>query len=199
VLADGATAVVLRTTDALPQHRAAVSVAEQVANGDDTLTYTTFLSWKGFIEREPPRRPDPVPPFAPPAARVTAWKYGFIATKCTECGTRWLPPSRVCDACKSVDKMAPEPMADVPATIRTFSVDNLAFTPSPPMIGVVLDFEGGGRFSCELTDADATKVALGDRVEMTFRRTVTSGGIHNYFWKARPLRAQGVASAGMES
>jgi hypothetical protein len=23
---------------------------------------------------------------------------------------------------------------------------------------------------------------------MTFRRTVTSSGIHNYFWKARPLR-----------
>ena len=26
------------------------------------------------------------------------------------------------------------------------------------------------------------------RVEMTFRRLATSDGIHNYFWKARPLR-----------
>ena len=25
---------------------------------------------------------------------------------------------------------------------------------------------------------------------MTFRRLYTSGGIHNYFWKARPLAAE---------
>jgi hypothetical protein len=29
---------------------------------------------------------------------------------------------------------------------------------------------------------------MGDRVEMTFRRLYTADGIHNYFWKARPLR-----------
>jgi 3-hydroxy-3-methylglutaryl CoA synthase/uncharacterized OB-fold protein len=188
VLADGATAIVLRTTDALPTRRAAIPVSEQIATGDDRLSYATFLSWKGVIEREPPRRPDPEPPFAPPSARARAWKFGFVGVRCTECSTRWLPPVRVCDQCRAIDKMVPEAMADVPATIRTFSVDRLAHTPSPPMIGVVLDFDGGGRFSCELTDADAAEVALGDRVEMTFRRTVTAGGIHNYFWKARPVR-----------
>ena len=31
-------------------------------------------------------------------------------------------------------------------------------------------------------------VAVGDRVEMTFRRLYTVDGIHNYFWKARPVR-----------
>jgi 3-hydroxy-3-methylglutaryl CoA synthase/uncharacterized OB-fold protein len=199
VLADGATAVVLRTTDALPGHRAAESVAAQVAAGDDSLSYATFLSWKGFLDREPPRRPDPVPPYAPPAARAGAWKYGFVATRCTECGTRWLPPARVCEHCKAVDKMAPEPMADVTARIRTFSVDNLAFTPSPPLIGVVLDFDGGGRFSCELTDADAARVAVGDEVEMTFRRTITAAGIHNYFWKARPVRTASTGRPAKES
>jgi hypothetical protein len=31
-------------------------------------------------------------------------------------------------------------------------------------------------------------VAIGDRVEMTFRKMITAGdGVHNYFWKARPL------------
>ena len=32
-------------------------------------------------------------------------------------------------------------------------------------------------------------VKIGDRVEMTFRRLFTADGIHNYFWKARPVRA----------
>ena len=55
----------------------------------------------------------------------------------------------------------------------------------------VLDFDGGGRFPGELTDVDPDDVAIGDRVEMTFRRLTTADGIHNYFWKARPVRGGG--------
>jgi uncharacterized OB-fold protein len=53
---------------------------------------------------------------------------------------------------------------------------------------VVADFAGGGRFLCEMTDCEPEKVAIGDEVEMTFRRLFTAGGVHNYFWKARPKR-----------
>jgi uncharacterized OB-fold protein len=52
----------------------------------------------------------------------------------------------------------------------------------------VLDFEGGGRLTCELTDVDPAQVAIGDELEMTFRRLYTGQGVHNYFWKARPRR-----------
>jgi uncharacterized OB-fold protein len=83
--------------------------------------------------------------------------------------------------------MEPVHMADVPATIATFTVDRLAFSLSPPVVAAVIDFDGGGRFQCELTDVDPATVAIGDRVGMTFRRLYTSGGVHNYFWKARPL------------
>ena len=34
-----------------------------------------------------------------------------------------------------------------------------------------------------------TTLQIGDRVEMTFRRLFTADGIHDYFWKARPVRA----------
>jgi uncharacterized OB-fold protein len=30
---------------------------------------------------------------------------------------------------------------------------------------------------------------IGDRVEMTFRRLFSADGLHNYFWKARPIRS----------
>ena len=39
---------------------------------------------------------------------------------------------------------------------------------------------------CQLTDVDPDKVAIGDELEMTFRRLYTAGGVHNYFWKAAP-------------
>jgi hypothetical protein len=78
-------------------------------------------------------------------------------------------------------------MADVAATVATYTIDRLAFTPSPPMVAAVVDFDGGGRFKCQLTDVDPASVGIGDRVEPTFRKMMTAGGVHNYFWKVRPV------------
>lgn len=189
VLGDGASVLLLRTTDALPAHRAPRPVAAQAAAGSAPMPYATFLSWRGQLDREPPRRPDPEPPYAPPAHRRTGWKYAFTASRCQECGTRHLPPDRVCVSCRSVDRMTDEALEHVPGTVSTFTVDRLAHTPSPPMLVVVVDYDGGGRFRCQLTDATQADAVIGARVEMTFRRTVTADGIHNYFWKARPLRS----------
>jgi hydroxymethylglutaryl-CoA synthase len=188
VLADGATTIVLRTTPALASYSRTSSIAEQVAAGNDSLSYPTYLSWRGFLDREPPRRPDPDAPAAPPSQRNERWKYEFAGSQCTECETRHLPPSRVCLNCGETDRMVPVPLANTPATVTTFTIDGLAYSPSPPLIAAVLDFDGGGRFRCQLTDIEPDSVAVGDRVEMTFRRMSTPRGIHNYFWKARPVR-----------
>jgi len=183
-LADGADASVWRATGA--KHRSS-GIAAQVSGGA-RVAYPTFLTWRGFVKREPPRRPDPQAPEAPPARRAEAWKFAFTGSRCQACGVRHLPPQRVCVKCHAVDKMTPDRMADTPATIATFTVDRLAFSPSPPMVVAVLDFEGGGRFQSEMTDVDPKAVKIGDRVTMTFRRLITAGGVHNYFWKAKPLR-----------
>lgn len=188
VLADGASTLVLRTTEGIRTTRQPrTSVAEQAAAGAD-LSYATFLSWRGFLATEPPRRPEPDAPAAPPTHRAEGYKYGFTGSRCDDCGTVQLPPARVCYQCGSVDRMSEQPMTDTAATVTTRTVDRLAHTPNPPMIAVVVDFEGGGRFRCEATDTDTDSVAIGDRVELTFRRLFTAGGVHNYFWKVRPAR-----------
>ncbi len=188
VLADGADAFVFRTTDAIASFHSPVTVAEQVAGGRADLAYARFLAWRGFLAEEPPRRPDPVAPASPVAARNEEWKFGFAASRCQECGLRHLPPTRVCANCGAIDHMDRERLADTAATVATFTVDRLAYTPSPPLVAAVVDFDGGGRFRCEVTDVDPSSVAIGDRVEMTFRKTHTANGVHNYFWKARPQR-----------
>ncbi len=193
LLADGADAVVWRTTDALGAAQAAraergqASVAEQLGAGRNDLSYASFLTWRGQLHREPPRRPEPDRPGAPNMRRSEGWKYGFNASRCLVCGFRHLPPTRVCLRCKSVDQMEPERLADVEGTVATFTIDHLAFSLSPPTVGVVVDFDGGGRYRCELTDADPDVVRIGMRVQMTFRRFYTADGVHNYFWKARPI------------
>jgi 3-hydroxy-3-methylglutaryl CoA synthase/uncharacterized OB-fold protein len=194
VLADGADAIVWRTTDAIATRtRRGGTVAAQVASGRAGLSYADFLTWRGLLEREPPRRPDPDRPGAPPGLRNEAWKYGFVGNRCNQCATITLPPQRICPKCRSVDQATPVPMADHRARIVTFTIDQLAYSPSPPLVGVIIDFDGGGRFNVELTDCVAAEVAIGQEVEMTFRRIYTSalGRVHNYFWKARPVRDGG--------
>jgi hydroxymethylglutaryl-CoA synthase len=192
-LADGADATVWKATAAVATARAA-TVAGLVAGGA-RVSYPTFLTWRGVLRREPPRRPDPEAPASPPALRAEAWKYAFVGSRCRACGTRHVPPQRVCVKCHAVDQMAAEPLADVPATIATFTVDRLAYSLSPPVVVAVIDFEGGGRFQCEMTDVDPKAVKIGDRVTMTFRRLYTAGGVHNYFWKARLIEMGGLERA----
>jgi uncharacterized OB-fold protein len=189
---DGCDAIVLRTTARLPGARAGQSLAAQLAAAPD-VAYPTYLSWRGLLEREPPRRPEPDRPAGPPSARSEAWKFAFVGSRCQECGRVHVPPQRVCDNCRAVDRMEREPLAAKQATVATYTVDRLAYSPSPPVIGVVIDFDGGGRFTCQLTDAPDASVAIGDRVDMTFRRLYTSEGVHNYFWKARPALDGAVA------
>jgi uncharacterized OB-fold protein len=189
LLADGCDVWLLRTTDALATNRPTVSVRDRITATRDDLTYPQFLTWRGFLEREPPRRPEPDRVAAPPSARTDAWKYAFVGSRDSD-GFVYLPPSRVSLGSGEIDQMEPVPMADVRGTIATFTVDRLAFSLSPPVVAAIIDFDGGGRFQCELTDVDPATVKIGDRVEMTFRRLYTSGGVHNYFWKARPLAAE---------
>ncbi len=199
-LADGADALVLRTTDALSAAQRAraeagvPAVADQVAAGRDDLPYATFLTWRGQMRREPPRRPDPERPGAPTVHRSEQWKYAFAASRCLVCGFRHMPPTRACLSCHTIDQMQPERLADVPGTVATFTIDHLAFSLSPPVVGVIVDFDGGGRYRCEMTDVVASELSIGDRVTMTFRRVWTAQGVHNYFWKARP--AVGRAAGG---
>jgi uncharacterized OB-fold protein len=190
-LADGADVLVLRATDELEAYRERgnATVAAQVEGGGADLPYATFLTWRGMLHREPPRRPDPVAPAAPPSSRRHTWKFGFNASRCTACGARHLPPERICLGCRTADQMVDERIADLRGTIATYTIDRLAFSPSPPVVAVVVDFDGGGRFGCELTDALPGEVAIGGRVAMTFRRLYTApNGVHNYFWKARLVR-----------
>ena len=197
VVADGADVILLRATDALPaareSRRAAglVDVAGLAAAGGGDVPYTRFLTWRGELLREPPRRPDPERPGAPATWRSTPWKGGFEASDCRACGFRHLPPARVCLRCRTIDEMDRVRLADVGGRVATFTIDRLAFSMSPPVIGAVVDFDGGGRYRCEMTDADPDAVAIGTRVEMSFRRLNTAKGVHNYFWKARPVDVAG--------
>jgi 3-hydroxy-3-methylglutaryl CoA synthase/uncharacterized OB-fold protein len=188
-LADGADAALIRATAALVSARPARRVVDLVTDGRADLSYHNFLRWRGLLRSEAPRRPDPDRPAAPPSRRNVGWKFGLKCSRCRNCDTRHLPPMRVCMSCHQIDDMQDERLADVGGVITTYTVDRLAFSAAGPVIAAVIDFDGGGRYVCELTDVDPDDADIGQRVEMAFRRLYTSGGVHDYFWKARPVRS----------
>jgi 3-hydroxy-3-methylglutaryl CoA synthase len=122
------------------------------------LPYGKFLAWRGMLPVQPPNRPEPARVSSSAAGRAVDWKFGFGGH------------------------------ADVVGTITAFTVDRLVYSQSPPVVFAVIDFEDGDRQPLELTDMDVAEVAVGKKVEMTFRRLFTADGIHNYFWKARLVR-----------
>jgi 3-hydroxy-3-methylglutaryl CoA synthase/uncharacterized OB-fold protein len=187
VLADGAEVLLFRTTEAIGGFTSARPVAGQVEAGAD-LPYGKYLSWRQMVTVEPPRRPEPARVSGAAAGRSEDWKLGFVGSRDRSSGALHLPPARISMDGGAQDDMDAAPMADVTATIITFTIDRLSYSQSPPIVFAVVDFDGGGRFPVELTDVDADAVQIGDRVEMTFRRLYTADGIHDYFWKARPVR-----------
>jgi hydroxymethylglutaryl-CoA synthase len=188
VLADGADVLLFRTTDAIASYRPARSIDTQIANGA-ALPYGKFLSWRESVTLEPPRRPEPDRISASVSGRTEEWKYAFVGSRDRASSELHMPPARVSRVGDAVDDMTAAPMSEVEGTIALFTIDRIAYSQSPPITFAVVDFDGGGRLPVELTDVDVDTLAIGDRVEMTFRKLFTADDIHNYFWKARPIRA----------
>jgi len=187
-LADGADLLVFRTTDAIAGWNPTRTVAKQVEWGAP-IGYGKFLAWRGTLGVEGPRRPAPNRISASVSARNREYKYAFVGSRDRDTGALHLPPQRISRDGDAQDDMVEAPMADIEGTIATFTIDRIAYSPSPPIVFAVVDFDGGGRLPVELCDLDADALKIGDRVELTFRRLFTAEGIHNYFWKARPVRS----------
>ena len=164
-----------------------MATADQIASGT-TVSYGTFLSWRGMVSVEPPNRPLPNRPSASAAHRRDDWKFGFVGSRDRSSGMIHLPPARVSEKGGAVDDMEPVPMADTVGTVVSFTIDKLVYSPSPPVVFAVVDFDGGGRAPLELADCGPDEIEVGMRVLPTFRRLFTADEIHNYFWKVAPVR-----------
>lgn len=185
-LSDGVDVVFFETTEVLATARQALPVAAQIEDSLK-LDYARFLLWRSELNTDPPRRPRPDRVSGAAAARNEEWKFGLVGSRDRSSGAIHMPPARISMWGDAVDDMEPVPMSDAIGKIATFTIDHMTYTPSPPIVFAVVDYDDGARFACELTDISVEDVHIGGRVEMTFRRLFTEAGIHNYFWKARPI------------
>ncbi|MDY6918061.1 MAG: OB-fold domain-containing protein [Chloroflexota bacterium] len=114
----------------------------------------------------------------------------LVGSKCKKCGAPQYPAQHVCanPACQAVDEMEPYRFSDKAGTVFTYTGDLLAFSPNPPAMYGVVNFEGGGRYLMDFTDCEIDKLKVGLPVELSFRRKyIDRVGVSGYFWKARPI------------
>jgi hydroxymethylglutaryl-CoA synthase len=152
--------------------------------------YNRYLRWRELVVLQPPARPAVELRQPGPQAQ---WRendnvFRLRGTRCRHCGTPQYPPQRVCIVCGTKDDFEYYSFTDKKAKVYTFSHDFVVQSVDPPVTVAMVDFEGGGRMMCDMTDRDPDQVKVGLPVEMTFRKLYYVGGIYNYWWKARPIR-----------
>jgi uncharacterized OB-fold protein len=185
---EGSDAMAFQVTEAidqLPPRRGLKGYSDSKKND---MNYGKYLRWRELLAFEPQRRPPLVRASLPDRYRNLPKILGFYGSRCTVCGTPQFPAQRVCVSCQTVDQMEEYKFLGPKARLATFTVDYLAPSPDPPTVMAVVDYEGGGRFVCLMTDCLIDQVAVGMEVEMSFRKLFAAEGITTYFWKAVPKR-----------
>lgn len=182
---DGADAYLLRVTEGIERKRPALKLGQGVP-----IDYGRYLTWRNLIPLEPSGLPDRAEPSLATRWREQKGIRSLYGVRCRRCGTPQIHPigqrNRVCVACQAKDDFDDYKFSDKTGKLFTYAVDVLQPTLNPPGLNGVIDFDGGGRLICELTDYDLDSVATGMPVEMTFRKLAQGKGIVNYFWKAKP-------------
>lgn len=104
---------------------------------------------------------------------------------CPRCGTMNFPIAQICGSCRNASGLTEKPLGRK-GRLFTFTRDFLYDAPVKPTVMAVIDLEDGGRFLCQMTDADPAEVEIGMPVELVLRRMRESSADHHYYWKCRP-------------
>jgi len=187
LISDGIELVMMEATECIKDWQEKHENRNKQRLAKHAVKYADFLSWRGRLSKQVPRRPEPQAPASPPSFRNSDWKFGLVAAKCIECGAVHAPPEHRCRGCGQVGNFDSLSLSRLRGTVVTFTIDKLAYTPAPPLVLVVVDFGNGARASFEVTDSDSSEISIGLEVELVFRRINTAAGVHNYFWKVRPI------------
>jgi hydroxymethylglutaryl-CoA synthase len=165
---DGADALILQVTENIEKVRNRRGIKKHLESKMLIPSYEKYLIFRNLVELGTDRRPQYVSSL-PMIWRDRKQVFPLHGGKCKACGRIQLPIQRICAYCQAKDDYEEVRLSDKKATVFTFSMDERAVY-------------------CTMTDRDTSKVDIDMRVEYTFRRIHEGAGLHNYFWKCRPIR-----------
>jgi len=170
-------------------------IKKQLASKSMLSNYQKYVTFRNVITVEKGMRGETIPwEQVPVVWRNRREILGFVGSRCKRCGTPQFPIQRVCanPSCKAIDEMEAYRFSDKKGNLFTYTEDSLAFSLNPPVRYGMIDFDGGGRSLCDLTDCESDDLKVDMPIEMSFRRKFVdeNRGIYAYCWKAIPVRAQ---------
>ncbi|BDC35832.1 MAG: 3-hydroxy-3-methylglutaryl CoA synthase [Candidatus Methanoliparum thermophilum] len=190
---NGSDAVYFEVTDGIEDAKGRVKGVKNMIESKQMIdTYEKYAVFKNLLDIDKGGRGEEAFTSLSTLWRERKTVLGLVGSKCRECGTPQYPPQRICvnPDCGAIDDMEEYPFSDKKGTIFTYTGDNLAFSPNPPAIYGLVDFDGGGRYLFDFTDCELDSLKVGMPVKMSFRRKYAdeNRGIYGYFWKAVPIR-----------
>jgi len=185
---DGADAYLLEVTSEIEKLGFRRGVKNHLESKKILADYDTYLKWRGLLASEGARRPPVSPPSASAHWRDRESIDRLHGVKCKSCGLIQYPQQRICSRCHTKDEWETVRLSDKKGKVFTFSLDYIAGTIDVPLAITIINFDGGGRGLFEMTDRELEEVKCEAPIEMGFRKLRSSGGVHNYFWKAKPQR-----------
>jgi 3-hydroxy-3-methylglutaryl CoA synthase len=183
---DGADAILLTATPQVERLEGRRGVSWHLARRADLPSYVMYLRFRDMVATQFDRRAgaglSATKHFRERDAEVT-----LLGQQCSKCGQTQYPRQRVCFKCYTRDQFEHVRLSDKIGTVKSFTMDNFAGSPNPPLVAGIVDVEGA-RLYIQMTDVDPKEVKLAMPVEMTFRKIHEAGGTPNYFWKSTPVR-----------
>lgn len=194
---DGSDVMGFRTTQAGGSHgRAGGGLTSHVESGTVLKSYEIYARWRDiWTTDDAARRPAPASPSVSALWRESDKNLRLHGGKCSACGYVQYPPQQVCVNCRARVESGPVRLAERPGQVFTYSMDYIAGAVDTPLVVTVVDFSGGGRMVCMMTDRELEEVHVGMPVTMSFRKLRVVNGIHNYYWKAVPSRFKELAAS----
>jgi uncharacterized OB-fold protein len=187
---NGIDVFILQVTEYIEKIRNRRGLKGHLTPKKDVPDYASYAQWRGIINAEAAaRRPASSPPSSSALWRERDKVLRLHGVKCNNCGTKQFPPQRVCTKCRARDNFDKVGFSDKKAKLFTYSLDYIAGTVDVPLPVCIINFEGGGRMLCTMTDRDISEIKIDMPLEMSFRRLATVGGVPNYYWKCVPARS----------
>ena len=187
---DGSDALGFRTTEAIATLAPRMGVTGYLEAKQQLNSYETYARWREvWVTDAAARRPVAAPPSVTALWRESDKNLRLYGATCNQCGYVQYPGQQVCVNCRTRDDSTPVRLSDRGGSVFTYSMDYLAGTIDSPLVVAAVDFDGGGRMLCMMTDRELNEVKIGMPVEMSFRKLRVVNGIHNYYWKAVPRRS----------
>ncbi|MCP4755185.1 MAG: 3-hydroxy-3-methylglutaryl CoA synthase [Proteobacteria bacterium] len=192
---NGCDALCFEVTDNIAKLAKRNGISGCLTNRAELDNYTKYLVWRDILPADLGMRAE--------EDLWTRWSalwrsnkfiLGLWGAECTQCGTRQLPPQKVCvnPECNATDAYVPYLFSDKTGYVFSYTGDNLAAGLNPPAIYGAVEFKEGGKFYFDFTDCELDSLSTGMPVSMSFRRKYydKNRDISGYFWKAVPMKEE---------